>query len=306
MPSSTLQPPMPRLPSLAAVRAFEVAARCGSFALAAAELHVTAAAVAVQVKAFESWVGQPLFERLAQGVRLNAQGKDLLPLATEALQQWNAQLLRLHASVSADSSSALQVAALPALAQLVLMPRLSALQRDIPALRLSVVAMDSVPSFARQGFQLGLFYAAKPRAGAHSSTRVALASDHLLPVCTPVLAESLRGRAATALRGCTLLRDTTWRQDWPLWANSHGLRIGAGMPFNDFSLYSMAVQAALAGQGVLMGRMALVDALLRTGQLAAPWPYLTVALKDAPTVYLPATPMHPQALALARWLQVSH
>ncbi len=294
---------MPRLPSLAAVRAFEVAARCGSFSLAAAELHVTAAAVAIQVKAFEAWVGQPLFERLAQGVRLNAQGKDLLPLATDALQQWNAQLLRLHASVSSDSHSVLQVAALPALAQLWLMPRLSALQRDLPGLRLSVVAMERVPSFARQGFHLGLFYAAKFHAGAHSGTRLRLLPDHVLPVCAPALAESLRDQTPSALRNVALLRDTTWRQDWPLWANAQGLRLGARMRFNDFSLYSMAVQAALAGQGVLLGRMALVDALLSTGQLVAPWPDLTVALKDAPTIFLPAAQVHPQALTLAQWLQ---
>ena len=294
---------MPRLPSQAAVRAFERAAHHGSFALAAAELHVTAAAVAAQVKSFEAWVGQPLFERLAQGVRVNVQGQALLPMAAEVFLIWNAQLLRLHASVSADSEGVLQVAALPALAQLWLMPRLSALQRDLPNLRLSVVAMESAPSFARQGFHLGLFYAAKPRSGARSVTRVHLVADRLLPVCAPALADRLRGQLPSALRSHALLRDTTWRQDWPQWAKSRGVRLGAHLRANDFSLYSMAVQAALAGEGVLMGRTALVDALLHTGQLVAPWPDLAVPLNEAPTFFLPAFGVHPQAQALLNWLQ---
>ena len=74
-----LAPPRPRLPPHTAVRAFEAAARLGSFARAAQELFVTPAAVAHQVKALEDWAGGALFERHSQGIRLTPHGRRALP-----------------------------------------------------------------------------------------------------------------------------------------------------------------------------------------------------------------------------------
>jgi LysR family glycine cleavage system transcriptional activator len=70
-----VKPPRPRLPSLNALRAFEAAARCESFAKAAEELGVTAGAVTQQIRQFEGWLGFPLFRRLAQGVELTRRAR---------------------------------------------------------------------------------------------------------------------------------------------------------------------------------------------------------------------------------------
>ena len=80
----SVKPPRPMGPPLNALRAFEAAARLGGFSRAAEELCVTPGAVAQQIKQLEDWAGAPFFDRQAQGVQLNALGRQLLPMAERA------------------------------------------------------------------------------------------------------------------------------------------------------------------------------------------------------------------------------
>lgn len=281
-----LAPPRPRLPPHTAVRAFEAAARHGSFARAAEELFVTPAAVAQQIKTLETWAGGALFERHSQGIRLSAHGRRALPALSAAVDQLGlaVQALR-HETQTAARRSTLQVAALPAVAQLWLSPRLSKLKAALPGVQVSVTALEQPPNFRREPFDLGLFYA---RAGEHIEAAVGaqaipLVRDRLLPVCSPRLQQALpSGRPrplddlADLLARCGGLHDTVWRDDWPRWlqavrpgitaAEAEAMAAGP-----DFSLYSLALQAALDGEGVLMGRERLVAPLLAQGKLHAPW-----------------------------------
>ena len=281
-----LAPPRPRLPPHTAVRAFEAAARHGSFARAAEELFVTPAAVAQQIKALETWAGGALFERHSQGIRLSAHGRRALPALSAAVDQLGlaVQALR-HETQTAARRSTLQVAALPAMAQLWLSPRLSRLKAALPGVQVSVTALEQPPNFRREPFDLGLFYA---RAGDRIDTAVGaqgmvLARDRLVPVCSPRLQQPLpSGRPrpladlVDVLARCGGLHDTVWHDDWARWlqaarpgtsaAEADALAAGP-----DFSLYSLALQAALDGEGVLMGRERLVAPLLAQGRLHAPW-----------------------------------
>lgn len=281
-----LAPPRPRLPPHTAVRAFEAAARHGSFARAAEELFVTPAAVAQQIKALETWAGGALFERHSQGIRLSAHGRRALPALSAAVDQLGlaVQALR-HETQTAARRSTLQVAALPAVAQLWLSPRLSRLKAALPGVQVSVTALEQPPNFRREPFDLGLFYA---RAGEHieaavGAQAIALVRDRLLPVCSPRLRQSPPGSRprslddlAELLARCGGLHDTVWRDDWQRWLQA--MRPGtttaeadAMAAGPDFSLYSLALQAALDGEGVLMGRERLVAPLLAQGKLHAPW-----------------------------------
>lgn len=78
---------MPALPSLTAIRAFETAARCGSFALAARELGVTAAAVSLQVKALEGELGRQLFLRQGNRILLTDAGRAIYPRLANAFKE---------------------------------------------------------------------------------------------------------------------------------------------------------------------------------------------------------------------------
>lgn len=309
-----LAPPRPRLPPHTAVRAFEAAARHGSFARAAEELFVTPAAVAQQIKALETWAGGALFERHSQGIRLSAHGRRALPALSAAVDQLGlaVQALR-HETQTAARRSTLQVAALPAVAQLWLSPRLSRLKAELPGVQVSVTALERPPNFRREPFDLGLFYA---RAGERIETdagaqAIPLVRDRLLPVCSPRLRQLLpSGRPRPPEDLIELLErngglhDTVWRDDWQRWlqavrpattaAEAEALAAGP-----DFSLYSLALQAAVDGEGVLMGREHLVAPLLAQGKLHAPWGR-PKALGDTVVLLVPA---HRKGPLLTRQVQ---
>lgn len=259
-----LKPPRPRLPSLKALRAFEAAARHESFSEAADELGVTAGAVTQQIRQLEAWLGFALFRRLPQGVELTKEARDVLPRLTRGFDTLAQAVQDLRAG---HDGRTLTIAALPCLAQLWLSPRLAGLQQAFPGLQVSVSAMEQPPDPRRDPHDLALFYrdpAALP-AGA-----LTLGPDALLPVCTPAVAGRLA--AVTDLAGATLLHDAVWRDDWRRWL---GFIDAAGVvdPTRgpSFSLYSLALDAALAGSGVLMGRLSLVRPWLDLGTLVAPF-----------------------------------
>jgi len=304
-----LAPPRPRLPPHTAVRAFEAAARHGSFVRAAEELFVSPAAVAQQIKALEAWAGAALFERHPQGVRLTPHGRRALPALSAAIDALGLAVQALRPLPGALRAAparggTLHIAALPALAQLWLAPRLPAFKRALGGARVSVSALEQPPNFRREPFDLGLFYLGPGEAPPAGTQALRLASDRLLPVCSPkVAARPGRARPLADLHDHLArhggLHDAVWLDDWPRWLRAadpalppqQAEALTAGP---QFSLYSLALQAALDGEGLLMGREALLAPLLHAGRLAAPWGR-PKALGD--TIVL-LTPTHrPQAQA---------
>lgn len=272
-----LDPPQQELPPLHALRVLEAAARLESFSRAGEELFVTSGAVAQQVKRLEKWAGQPFFDRHAHGVRLNEAGRYALPVLTQAVDALGAAAAALRPRGGERTS--LRIVALPAIAQLWLTPRLSDLRRRMPGLAISVAAVESIPSQRLDPFDLGLFFdAPSPATGVlpdlyqASSKLTLLGRDELVPVCAPSLVVAGLN-APLDLAQFELLHDTTWSTDWADWLDGCGATVdildsGSG---TQFSLYSMAVQAAVDGGGVLVGRRSLVAAHLRTGALVEPF-----------------------------------
>ncbi|GJD63692.1 LysR substrate-binding domain-containing protein [Methylobacterium frigidaeris] len=249
-------------PSLNALRAFEAAARHGGYVAAAQELHVTPAAIGAQVKGLEAWLGRPLFPRRPNGLCLTVEGRAVLPSLTTAFDALN-HAVRAMRAVGRPRS--LTLAALPCIAQLWLAPRLPALQATFD-LDVAILTRDDPPDYARELVDLGLYFGEAAPAGCSS---VVLARDDLFPVCGPALAAGLRH--PRDLSGATLLHDSVWREDWPRWLGRHGA--GALRPAREaaFSLYGIALDAALAGHGVLIGHSALVGEALAAGRLVAPF-----------------------------------
>lgn len=253
-------PPRPKGPPLSALRAFEAAARLGGFAAAATELGVSPGAVAAHVKALESYLDAPLFERQARGVALSAVGQRVLPALEEAFDGLGRAVQVLRAEAAPKS---LHIATLPALADLWLGPRLPAIRAALPGITLSVTAMETPPELKRVPFDLSLFFQPADQPGR------ALGPDVLYPVCTPALAARLRGPADLADVPC--LTDSAWARDWADWA---ALAL-PGRPFVPrgpvFSLYALALREALSGAGVLLGHEALVRPHLLSGALVQPF-----------------------------------
>lgn len=294
-----IDPPRRGLPPHTALRAFEAAARHRGFTGAADELCVTPAAVAQQVKALEDWLGVALFERRARGVVLTPQAQRAWPALSAALDQLGLAVQALRAEVNTRE---LQLVALPAVAQLWLSPRLPALRRAFPDVQVSVTAMELPPNFRREPYDLGLFYGQHGRDPAFDGEVRPLAQDRLLPVCAPALARGLRRRPPAALQGQTLLHDAVWSQDWARWFRGVGV---AGIDADAgprFSLFSLAVQAALDGQGVLIARERLVAGHLAARRLVAPWPEGVPIPETLDLLLPPHRTADARGLALARWL----
>ncbi len=280
------------MPPYAALRAFETAARHESFVRAAEELSVTPGAVAQQVKLLEDWLGSALFERHRNGVALTAHGRRSLPLLTAAIDTLGAAVQALHAEAR---PRALHIAALPAVAQLWLSPRLPRLKRAFPDLQVSVTALEEPPNFKRDLFDLGLFYSDK---AARDCDSIALSADRLVPVCAPSLLDEAPLADLADLRRHTLLHDTAWKTDWARWLSAAGLQ---GIDPDDgpaYSLYSIALQSAIDGNGVLIGREILVEAGLKEGRLATPFD-LRVEIEETLNLLVPA---HREQNALTRAL----
>lgn len=259
-----VNPPRPRMPPLNALRAFEAAARHESFAKAADELGVTPAAVSHQVKALEAWLGSALFARHAQGLHLTEAGRAALPAFSTAFDAMGLAVQELRISAPRPQVS---IAALPSIAQLWLAPRLPALRSALPALRPSIHALEEPPDFRREPFDLAIFLTRHAPAG---SRAFKLCDDVIFPVCAPALARQLK--TPTDLSSQLLLWDTTWTGDWSLWFEAAGVKGPSIDTGSEFSLYSMALQAAIDGAGVLMGHEALVSRALAAGSLVAPFP----------------------------------
>ncbi len=257
-----VSPPVPGLPSLNALRAFEASARLGGFAQAAEELQVTPGAVAAQIKGLEGAVGAALFERHPRGVRLTPLGQRALPGFVAAFDSLGQAVVDLRRDAAPGK---VHIAALPALAELWLAPRLPAIREKLPVVDISITAMEAPPNLKRVPFDLCLFYAEPDAAG-----KTPVSEDELLPVCTPRIAATLE--TPQDLRDAVCLTDTSWADDWRYWADE--VLPGAGfVPRGPvFSLYSLAVQEALNGAGVLMAHRSLVAAHLASGALVAPFP----------------------------------
>ncbi|WP_171177560.1 LysR family transcriptional regulator [Ruegeria sp. HKCCD8929] len=253
-----IAPPRPKSFPLNALRAFEAAARLEGFAAAAEELGVSPGAISAHVKSLEEELGAPLFDRTARGVILTAVARRVLPELTQAFDALGhaTQTLRDEAM-----PHVVHVVALPSVAQLWLSPRLPELRAAAPDIEISLTAMETPPNHKRAPYDLYLFYGDMPGE--------IVADDTIYPVCAPALAERLD--TPEDLRKVPCISDTTWADDWRLWAESafKGTEFAPRGPA--FSLYSLAVQEAVNGAGVLMGHEALIAPYLRSGELTAPF-----------------------------------
>ncbi len=269
----SVAPPRPKAFPLNTLRAFEAAARLESFASAAAELGVSAGAVSAHVKTLEEELGASLFDRNARGVALTSLGRRVLPelsLAFDTLTQAS-QTLRTEAK-----PHVVHIVTLPSVAQLWLSPRLPKLREDAPEIEVSLTAEETPPNLKRAPYDIYLFFG--------RDQGVVVARDEIFPVCAPSLTHRLT--TPQDLRDVTCLSDSTWSNDWDIWASKAmpGRKFSPQGPV--FSLYALAVEEAINGAGVLIGHRPLVEPYLQSGQLVGPFEQ-RVELPDALRLWSP-------------------
>ncbi|MBR0681148.1 LysR family transcriptional regulator [Roseomonas eburnea] len=281
-----------RLPSLNGVRAFEAAARTGSFVAAAAELNVTPAAVSRLVRLLEERLGLPLFERHANRLTPTAAGETYRAGLTPALDT----LARLTAEVVARRGApVLTVGVGPTFAIRWLIPRLAAFTRQHPGIEVRIATGGATVPFS-EGWNCGIRLGAGDWPGLAADRLVAA---DLLPVCSPAIAARLDAPADLANE--TLLRVTHAPEDWPSWAAAAGApALHAAGPV--FEFYGQALQAAADGVGVAMGIRLYIDDDLAAGRLVAPFAVSVPKRMGWYLVYRPERATEPAFAAFRRWI----
>ncbi|EFM55071.1 LysR family transcriptional regulator [Brucella inopinata] len=256
----SISPPIRNSLHLNALRAFEAAARLGGFAQAANELVVTPGAIAAQIKILESEYGASLFERHAKGVRLTPLGESVRQDFTLAFDAIEAAARNLRRQAAPQK---VHIATSPALAELWLGPRLRQLAGLLGEIDISVTAVEDLPNLKRTPFDVCLFYTDRLEKGQRR-----ILDEEVFPVCAPALAAQLRHPSDLNTVRC--IADVVW-EDWCIWASTVMPHQSFSARGPGFSLYSIAVQQALLGAGVLIGRRSLVQQHLNSGALIAPF-----------------------------------
>jgi len=255
-----------RLPPLPAVRAFEAAARLGGFQNAGAELHVSAGAVAHQVKQLEAWLGITLFQRLARGVALTPAGHRY----AEALRPLLAGLADASEVVKHHGDErVVTVTSVPSLVARWLMPRLGRLREQHPEIDMRVLASLHPVDFVREGVDVAIRLGSGPYPGLQAEL---LMEEWFSAVCSPafkVAAPDLR-TPADLLRYPLLHDEREMRIpdeiNWKRWLQQFGVAYsGATRP--SFSHTYLTLEAAANGQGVALAAEPFIAEDLRSGRL---------------------------------------
>lgn len=253
-----------RLPPLNAVRAFEAAARLGSFTCAAQELGTTQAAVSYQIKVLEERVGEPLFLRRPRQVVLTEVGRTLAPAVSAAFET----LAGAFAALRDDADGLLTISAVHTLASNWLVPRLGAFQLAHPAIAVRLDTSSRMVDFAREEVDVGLRIGAGEWPGLQAHL---LLRSRFTPLCSPSLIERLGDATPGDLTRMPLL-DTgdPW---WPAWFKLAGVpapepKTRGGLSLDHQQIVGMA---AMAGQGVAIMNPALFAEDLRAGRLVQPF-----------------------------------
>ena len=249
------------LPFLNGVRAFEAAARHGSFKRAGEELNVTPAAISRMVRLLEERLGTSLFERTPNRLRMTAAGKAYQAGLTPIFDS----LANLTAQVQAMSRApVLTIGVGPTFATRWLIPRLASFQMIAPDVALRLATGGVAAPFA-DDWTCGIEQGSSHPAGLIAEPMIAAS---LTPVCAPALAGSLTRPAD--LHSGMLLRVAHAPGDWPAWFEAAGVReTKAQGP--EFEFYGQALQAASDGLGVAIGIRPYIDDDIAQGRLVAPF-----------------------------------
>ncbi len=221
---------------------------------------MTPAAVSQHIRALEHWAGADLFIRQSRGVTLTDNGARVQAGFTDAFDALGRAVADLRQSAGALPVT---IAALPAIAQLWLTPRLSRLRAVLGSRQVSVHALEQPPNMLRDLYDMSVFIG--PRDGG-----VVLAEDTVFPVCAPAVAAQIT--TASDLARFNLLHDASWARDWRIWAQACGVSLPNIEDGPRYSLYSMALAEAKAGAGIAMGHSFLVRDALDAGSLVRPVP----------------------------------
>lgn len=285
-----------KLPPLTTLPGFDAAARYLSFTKAAAELNLTHGAISRAIRNLEERLGVQLFERGTRSVSLTPAGAAYAADIGAALDQISAATL---VATAPRSAGVLTVSTSDGFAGRWLVPRLYRFHRAHRDIDVRIATSGVLADFVRDGIDIAIRYGS----GAYEGVVSELLSEvDIFPVCSP---ELLKGehplREPADLRHHTLIHDG-YPIDWTTWlerAGISGINPNSGVRF-DSATY--ATEAAVHGEGVLLGRSTLVSADLASGRLVRPFGQEIKASSKYYVVYLASALRQRKVRAFRDWL----
>jgi len=285
-----------KLPNLAALRAFEAAARHESFSRAAAEIHVTPGAISHQIRTLEQELGVPLFARNGKRIAITDSGQRFatairkslgdIAAAAEAVQQQGRQ-------------QRLVVSSPPSFASRWLAPRLWKFVDRHPGIEVVLQSSSHLNDLARDGIDVGLRFGLGVYPGLKAEK---ILDEFYYPVASPHYREGRLPSSPQQLRDCTLLRMDGLQESWLPWFALAGLDLpdpAGGLVTEDSSL---TLRAAADGAGVALTRHAIASQEIAAGELQR---LFDIALKSERAYYFVTVPeivVKPQIQYFRDWL----
>lgn len=266
-----------RLPSLAALRAFDAGGRHLNFSRAAAELGLTQSAVSRHVATLEATLGVPLFDRRPGRVVLTADGRDYLAAVQDSFDGLESATLRIEGRAGREI---LTLYVPPTLAMRWLMPRLQSFSDENRAIEIRLVTSAHAADFSRDdidaairigippGGPADLAAQYEPMLSGPADVRIErLMADRLVAVFSPQLPSAPHLREARDLAAEILLHTTTRRAAWPEWQAGNGVAGLTGKSEAWFGHFFMTYQAVCEARGVAVIPELFVARELATGIL---------------------------------------
>jgi LysR family glycine cleavage system transcriptional activator len=250
-----------RLPSLTSLRAFEAAARLRSFKKASEELAVTATAISHRIRVLEEYLEHPVFVRKVRAVELTPEGEALLSAVSSGFHTIATAIDQIRRPLRVSVT----LSATPAFAAKWLVPRLGAFQAAHPDIDLHVHASNAPVDLNAGTANLAIRYGHGQYEGAIARL---LLKDRFAPVASPALRKTIRKDASQwPLIHFDWHRRPPIELTWEAWARATGRKpsdVSTGIRYSE---ESHAIQAAVAGQGVALLSLLLVEEELRLGLL---------------------------------------
>jgi DNA-binding transcriptional LysR family regulator len=253
---------------LSALRAFEAAARTGSFRAAADDLNLTPSAVSHAIRGLEETLDVALFFRTGRTIRLTDAGRTLV----HHVERGFGELLLGLGSVSTHRPQLLRLHSAPSFAAQWLMPRLRRLLQEVEGLEVRIAASTDYARFATDDFDVDIIYN-MPSADAYSSpvhqslVILPLGTEVITPLCAPALAANIR--TPRDLLRQTLIESETKRVRWSTWFAANGL-IAPDPRGPRFDRSFLSLSAAVDELGVALESTLLAQRELASGSLVRP------------------------------------
>jgi len=291
------------LPPLNGLRAFEAVARHLSFQNAAEELFVTPGAISQQIKKLEDILQAPLFNRDSHGVSLTEAGQQLLPGLSAGFEQLDNAVQKLKRAAQHDHVT---ISSTPSFAAKWLVPRLERWTALYPTIDIRISASLSLSNFGPDGIDIGVRFGGGKYEGLNSAL---LLKESFVVVCSPIFIDGTRKISSPDdLRHHTLIHVTgpnpkaRLGTDWQEWLKSVGIDdidVSRGLAIDDSTV---AILAAIGGQGFLLARRNLVEDDLAAGRLALPFD-LDLPIDHAWHIVAPDDKLkRPEVQAFKDWL----